>query len=117
MFTLTLLVEPTIVRLMGSRIGGRRHRVFVPQALGSDEFLRVTWHEPREVVVFSQWKGDECTAAIPVRVADLHETASLLADAVGMNGSVSPPTRPPPSSSDLVVPAAGLSVPAVRRSA
>ncbi|HYN34886.1 MAG TPA: hypothetical protein VES40_19840, partial [Ilumatobacteraceae bacterium] len=35
----------TIVMQMGSPGESERHRVFVPQALGSDEFLRVTWHE------------------------------------------------------------------------
>ncbi len=102
---------------MGSRSEGRRHRVFVPQALGSDEFLRITWHESRDLVVFSQWSGDQCTAAIPVRVSQLSEATSLLVDAVGLSDAVAPPAWPPPSVDDLVVPAAGLSVPATRRSA
>ena len=40
-----------------------RRRVFVPQALGADEFLRVTWHEQKHLVVFSHWQGDHCVAA------------------------------------------------------
>jgi hypothetical protein len=54
-----------------------RRRVLVPQALGADEFLRVTWHEGRQVIVFSQWEGDRCIAATPVRVADIGELVEL----------------------------------------
>ncbi len=60
-----------------------RHRVLVPQALGSDEFVRVTWHEAEQVIVFSQWQGSVCIAATPVRVADVGDLASLLLDALG----------------------------------
>jgi len=102
---------------MGSRSEGRRHRVFVPQALGSDEFLRITWHESRDVVVFSQWSGDQCTAAIPVRVSQLNEATTLLIDAVGLSEAVATTAWPPPSVDELVVPAAGLSIPVSRRSA
>jgi hypothetical protein len=60
-----------------------RHRVFVPQALGSDEFLRVTWHESDRVVVFSHWQGDICIAATPVLVTDTTDLTALLVDALG----------------------------------
>jgi len=60
-----------------------RHRVFVPQALGSDEFLRVTWHESDRVVVFSHWQGDICVAATPVLVTDTADLTALLVDALG----------------------------------
>jgi hypothetical protein len=102
---------------MSSLSEGERHRVFLPQALGSDEFLRVTWHETHGVIVFSHWQGARCDAATPVRTADLGELASLIVDAFAR--SVSEPVRtwPPPSSDDLVVPAAGLSVPEYRRTA
>lgn len=56
---------------------GSMRRVLVPQALGSDEFLRVTWHESRKVIVFSHWEGDHCVAATPVRVSDIAELAEL----------------------------------------
>jgi len=102
---------------MGSRSEGRRHRVYVPQALGSDEFLRITWHESRDVVVFSQWSGDRCTAAIPVRVSQLTKATTLLVDAVGLSDEVATTAWPPPNIDDLVVPAAGLSIPPSRRSA
>jgi hypothetical protein len=102
---------------MGSRSEGRRHRVLVPQALGSDEFLRVTWHESRDLVVFSQLSGDQCTAAIPVRVSQLNEATTLLVDAVGLSDAVGTTAWPPPSIDELVVPAAGLSIPVSRRSA
>ena len=102
---------------MGSRSEERRHRVFVPQALGSDEFLRITWHESRDLVVFSQWSGDQCTAAIPVRVSQLNEATALLVDAVGLSDAAATTAWPPPSIDDLVVPAAGLSIPVSRRSA
>lgn len=90
----------------------RRRRVLVPQALGSDEFLRTTWHETRDVVVFSQWSRDECIAAIPVRVGDLPELAELLDDAITGDPVAD---WPAPLASDLIVPAAGLTVPAERR--
>jgi hypothetical protein len=62
-------------------ISGQR-RVFVPQAMGADEFLRVTWHEGRRVMVFSHWDGDLCVAAMPIRVEDLGELAELTVTAL-----------------------------------
>jgi len=95
--------------------GDARRRVLVPQALGSDEFLRVTWHESRHVVVFSHWDGDHCIAATPVRVADLAELAELIAGALASSASNERPVWPAPDQSELVVPAAGLMVPAPQR--
>ncbi len=64
-------------------IGGTgRRRVLIPQALGGDEFLRVTWHEERDVFVFSHWQGRECVAATPVRVSDLGDLAELIVAAL-----------------------------------
>jgi hypothetical protein len=94
-----------------------RHRVLVPQALGSDEFLRVTWHENHQVVVFSHWDGARCAAATPVRIAGLGELASLILDAFARSVIDTPRTWPAPNGDQLVVPAAGLSVPDVRRTA
>jgi hypothetical protein len=85
----------------------------VPQALGSDEFLRVTWHEARQVMVFSHWDGDRCVAATPVRVADIADLAELTAEAVA--SSADAPAWPPPSPSRLVVPAPGFGVVASQR--
>lgn len=96
---------------------GKRHRVFVPQALGSDEFLRVTWHEARDVMVFSHWDGDRCVAATPVRVADIAELAALTADAVSGHQDRMQPSWPAPTPEDMVVPAGGLVAPTTRRSA
>ena len=92
-----------------------RYRVLVPQALGSDEFLRVTWHASRELIVFSHWDGDHCVAATPVRVADIEELASLMAQAAAHGTTAS--AWPPPAANTLVVPAIGLTVPPARRSA
>lgn len=92
----------------------RRRRVLVPQALGSDEFLRATWHDTREVVVFSHWSGDTCVAAIPVRVGDLPELAELVDEAINGDRLAD---WPAPDATDLVVPAAGLTLPPERRSA
>src|SRR5258707_9648108 len=64
-----------------------RHRVFVPQALGADEFLRVTWHESDRVVVFSHWQGEICVAATPVLVTDTADLTGLLVDALGAAAS------------------------------
>ena len=102
---------------MGSLPEGERHRVFLPQALGSDEFLRVTWHETRGVMVFSHWQGARCDAATPVRIADLGELASLIVDAFTRTVSETARTWPPPNPDELVVPASGLSVPDYRRTA
>jgi hypothetical protein len=60
-----------------------RRRVFLPQALGADEFLRVTWHETDRVIVFSHWQGEQCVAATPVKVTDSAELATLLVEALG----------------------------------
>ena len=95
--------------------GDARRRVLVPQALGSDEFLRVTWHESRDVMVFSHWDGDHCIAATPVRVAELAELAELTARALASRSGDDRPAWPAPDQSDLVVPAAGLMVPASER--
>jgi hypothetical protein len=77
---------------------GARHRVFVPQALGADEFLRVTWHERDRIIVFSHWSGNSCVAATPVRITDVPELAELLVAAVGHavthQGPVASTTRP-----------------------
>ena len=88
-----------------------KRRVFVPHALGADEFLRVTWHDTRRVAVFSIWSGAECTAAVPVRVAELTEVAELLERALG------DPRRdawPAPDPDALVVPATGFRLPTAR---
>jgi hypothetical protein len=56
--------------------------VFLQQALGADEFLRVTWHETDRVIVFSHWRGELCVAATPVKVTDTAELATLLVQAL-----------------------------------
>ena len=101
---------------MGIKGNDERHRVLVPQALGSDEFLRVTWHATRDLIVFSHWDGDHCVAATPVRTADIAELASLIARASNQ-GTAALPAWPAPAPESLVVPATGLTVPAARRSA
>ncbi len=88
-----------------------KRRVFVPHALGADEFLRVTWHDTRRVAVFSIWSGAECTAAVPVRGAVLPVVAVLPYGALG------PPRRdagPAPYPDALVVPATGFRLPTAR---
>ena len=100
---------------MGNRGNNERYRVLVPQALGSDEFLRVTWHASRELIVFSHWDGDHCVAATPVRITDIEELSSLIAQAATRGTTAT--AWPPPAANTLVVPATGLTVPAARRSA
>lgn len=78
---------------------GERHRIFVPQALGSEEFLRVTWHEGRQLIVFSHWDGARCVAATPVRVADVGELAELI---VSSYTRTSVPVWPAPDPGDLI---------------
>ena len=95
---------------LGIVTSNERIRVFVPQALGSDECLRVTWHSSRELIVFSHWDGDHCVAATPVRITDIAELASLIGQAVGRGTIAS--AWPPPAPETLVVPASGLRVPA-----
>ena len=69
-------------------------RVLVPQALGADEFLRVTWHESRKVIVFSHWQGDRCVAATPVRVSDIAELAELTVAALASTMPAPPLDEP-----------------------
>jgi hypothetical protein len=92
-----------------------RRRVLVPQALGSEEFLRVTWHATRELIVFSHWDGDRCVAATPVRITDIAELASLVSHAAAQAGPR--PTWPAPAPETLVVPACGLTIPSARLTA
>jgi len=66
-----------------TEFGGRGpRRVLLRQALGGDEFVRVTWHQHNDVFVFSHWQGDTCTAATPIRVDDLGELATLTVTAL-----------------------------------
>jgi hypothetical protein len=58
-------------------------RVYVPQALGGDEYLRATFHEDEAVVVISHWRGAICVAATPVKVTDAVELVVLLTQALG----------------------------------
>ncbi len=89
--------------MFGHRWGvGDRRRVLIPLALGSDEFLRVTWHEGRRLMVFSHWDGDQCTAATPVRVGALSELAALVVGAVADQVGVAT-TWPAPTAGDRVV--------------
>ena len=71
-------------------------RVYVPQALGADEFLRVTWHEQRQVMVFSHWRGAECIAATPVRISDVGELAELVVSAYTRTTESTRHAWPPP---------------------
>ena len=80
----------------------------MPHALGADEFLRMTWHDSRRLAVFSVWSGARCTAAVPVRVGDLGELASLVGEALERRGTVS---WPAPDATALVVPASGFELP------
>ena len=97
---------------VGSVAGNERFRVFVPQALGADEFLRATWHPGREIMVFSHWQGAECVAATPVRLADLAELAELVNTATAVP---EPMAWPAPRPDTLVVPADGFAVPPAQR--
>ena len=67
-----------------------RHRVFVPQALGADEFLRVTWHDDRRLMVFSHWRDGECVAATPVQISDLADLTELMVAALARSANVGP---------------------------
>ena len=78
-----------------------RRRVLVPQALGSDEFLRVTWHEGRRLMVFSHWEGDRCVAATPVRVDGLGELAELVVTAFTRT-AIGTPDWAAPCADDMV---------------
>ena len=77
---------------------GDRRRVLVPQALGSEEFLRVTWHEGRRLMVFSHWDGDHCVAATPVRIDQLGELAELTVAALANSIEPEPWAAPDPAS-------------------
>lgn len=60
-----------------------RRRVLLADQGDADRHLRVTWHQDEHVVVFSQWSGSVCSAAIPVSVAETASLATLLVDALG----------------------------------
>ena len=81
---------------------GERRRVLVPHALGADEFLRVTWHEQRRVMVFSHWDGDHCIAATPVRVGEIAELAELVVSALATDVRRAAGTWPAPHAVDRV---------------
>ncbi len=87
---------------MGREGDAGRRRVFVPQALGADEYLRATWHRQRRVIVISHWQGDRCVAATPVRVDEAGELAELLvaalADGVESGAAETPWSPPAPES-------------------
>ena len=74
--------------------GAGAHRVLLRQALGGDEFLRVTWHERNDVFVFSHWAGDTCTTATPIRVAELGDLASMTVAALARRAAVTPAATP-----------------------
>lgn len=76
--------------------------MLVPQALGSDEFLRVTWHDGRRLMVFSQWDGDRCVTATPVKVDQLGELAELVVTAFTRSAARAPETWPAPEGADVV---------------
>lgn len=77
-------------------------RVLLRQALGGDEFVRVTWHEHNEVFVFSQWQGAACVAATPVRVAELGDLATMMVTALAQRAAVGTTPWPAPAPGDLV---------------
>ena len=101
---------PVIADREGVSVAGdaERRRVFIPQALGADEFLRVTWHENKQLIVFSHWDGDHCVAATPVRVSDIAELAELTVAALASTLPPAPldgePTTvwPPPAANERV---------------
>lgn len=76
--------------------GAGAHRVFLRQALGGDEFLRVTWHERNDVFVFSHWAGDTCSTAIPVRVSELGDLASMTVAALAQRAAIIEPKTASP---------------------
>ena len=75
--------------------------MLVPQALGADEFLRVTWHDGRRLMVFSQWDGDRCVAATPVKVEQLGELAELVVTAFTRSAAQGPEAWPAPLGADV----------------
>jgi hypothetical protein len=77
--------------------GAGAHRVFLRQALGGDELLRVTWHEGSDVFVFSHWIGDTCSTATPVRVAELGDLASMTVAALAQRAALTEQSAPWPA--------------------
>ena len=86
-----------------TEFGGRgAKRVLLRQALGGDEFLRVTWHERSGVLVFSSWHGDTCVSATPVRIDELGELATLIVTALADRMKRASPAWAPPSPGSIV---------------
>lgn len=101
--------RPAIDGVDGVRHRGtmaERRRVLVPQALGADQFLRVTWHDGRRLMVVSHWDGARCVAATPVRVDQLGELAELVVTAFARSASATarewPEVWPTPVADDVV---------------
>jgi len=97
---------------MGGHGDGERHRVLLQNALGADEFLRVTWHEGRQLVVFSHWQEGLCVAATPVRVSDIAELAELTVSALASELRREQLGWGPPSASEVVATGFELEEPA-----
>lgn len=86
--------------------------MLIPQALGSDEFLRVTWHRSLGVLVFSHWDGDRCIAATPVRASQIGELAELTVAALAAAVQRDTAGWPSPLARDLVATAIPIARPA-----
>ena len=81
--------------------------MLIRHARDGDEFLRVTWHEHDDVLVFSHWVHDTCTAATPIRVADVGDLATLLVTALASHVPVpghDDPAWPAPDPATVVDP-------------
>jgi hypothetical protein len=86
-----------------TQFGGQgAKRVLLCQALGGDEFLRVTWHERNDMFVFSHWESDTCVAATPVRVAEMGDLATMIVTALAQRVTESASQWPAPPANTSV---------------
>jgi hypothetical protein len=79
----------------------RPNRVFLADIRGGDQYLRATWHEESDTVVFSHWSGEVCLASTPLALTDSSQLVELLvhalAETAGRRLPAVPvaPSRPP----------------------
>ncbi len=61
---------------------GRLHVVEAADQRRGDSRLRMSWHDDKEVLVVSHWRGPICVASTPVEVKDLPGMITLMAQAI-----------------------------------
>ena len=75
--------------------GPGRRRVFVEDARGNGQFLRVTWHAEKRQFVVSNWEDTVCVGATRIDVDDVPDLVGVLVR--GLAEAAAPPAEAPPA--------------------